>query len=782
MDEILKRYPFRCTLSFRPLFDYLRKRDKQGIHEMPCPGFDIDVILKQAPELSEPITDLSVLTKHQDLIRRFMSFVFPPVFWDKEAVAALIPFSMKPIFVSPDFARLFLDDEGILTGKINVGEERFALGRTIRAYLFILKKFYGITQHLDYPIIRIVEDRNTGLERHYKMNMDFRFVDVKAEREPEPLSETERTQIMEHLTDPELLKRLLPPENFELCGFSIIQAVDVTEMEVISSLGRDLIHKKSILSKEGFLKVQQRLRTLFRRPTLIADLSAIHENQILSINSGSEMTRNCIFADSHHVHLSELRGTMYEKAIISQQIVRISDVITGPMPEEKKASILKEGIHSLMIAPLIYKDRTIGILGIGSQQPMDLTPLDELLVEQVQPLFSMAIKKALDDFENQIESVIKEQCTAIHPAVEWRFRKAAVDLLENRLRGKKTEMGPIVFKDVFPFYGISDIRGSAMERNRAIQLDLIEHLDLALHVVQQAQHAKPLFILGELIGQIESRLTRIQNGLKSGDDVSILTFLREEVETHFQHFEGFGPTAAQAVNRYRSALDPKIGTVYRLRQDFEESVSILAGRLALILDQEEQKLQSVFPHYFDWHRTDGIDYLIYVGASMNENGELNTMYLKNLRLWQIRIAAMLARQSEELKSELKVPLETAHLILVQDSPMAIRFRFDEKRFDVDGAYNIRNEIIKSRIDKAVVKGSDERLTQPGKIAIVYSHPLEARETLRHIEFLKSEGYLIGEAERIDLEDLPGVHGLKAIRIRVNLDSENIMQTTGSGTA
>jgi len=90
---------------------------------------------------------------------------------------------------------------------------------------------------------------------------------------------------------------------------------------------------------------------------------------------------------------------------------------------------------------------------------------------------------------------------------------------------------------------------------------------------------------------------------------------------------------------------------------------------------------------------------------------------------------------------LPVPLETTHLVLVQHTPLSIRFRFDEKRFDVDGAYDIRYEIVKKRIDKAVVAGTTERLTQPGKIAIVYSQPGEAQEYRSYIEYLQSLGYL-----------------------------------------
>ncbi len=118
-----------------------------------------------------------------------------------------------------------------------------------------------------------------------------------------------------------------------------------------------------------------------------------------------------------------------------------------------------------------------------------------------------------------------------------------------------------------------------------------------------------------------------------------------------------------------------------------------------------------------------------------------------------------------------IPLDTAHLILIQNTPLSIRFRIDEKRFDVDGAYDIRHEIIKSRIDKAVVKESRERLTQPGKIAVVYGHPDEAREMRRHLAFLRSENFLTDDWEDLELEDMPGVQGLRALRVNVNLEAQ-----------
>ncbi len=162
----------------------------------------------------------------------------------------------------------------------------------------------------------------------------------------------------------------------------------------------------------------------------------------------------------------------------------------------------------------------------------------------------------------------------------------------------------------------------------------------------------------------------------------------------------------------------------------------------------------------------------------------NLFFQKNLALWQFKVAYGLALHTSQIQPELKVPLDTCHLILVNHAPLAIRFRYDEKRFDVDGAYDVRHEIIKSRLDKAKIKGGNERLTQPGKIAVVYSHPKEGRDIRRHIDYLQSSGHLLGDLETIDLEDLPGVRGLKALRVSVNLEAgaavRGIEQMAGSG--
>jgi hypothetical protein len=168
-----------------------------------------------------------------------------------------------------------------------------------------------------------------------------------------------------------------------------------------------------------------------------------------------------------------------------------------------------------------------------------------------------------------------------------------------------------------------------------------------------------------------------------------------------------------------------------------------------------------------------VDYSIYVGGSLLEDGAFDLLYLKNLRLWQLMVASGIALRAERVKSRLPTPLEVTNLILVQHTPLAIRFRVDEKRFDVDGAYNVRYEIIKKRIDKAVVRGTTERLTQPGKIAIVYAHTSEALEWQDYIDYLQKLGYLTREVEDLELDALPGAQGLRALRVTVDFTHRDL---------
>jgi len=96
----------------------------------------------------------------------------------------------------------------------------------------------------------------------------------------------------------------------------------------------------------------------------------------------------------------------------------------------------------------------------------------------------------------------------------------------------------------------------------------------------------------------------------------------------------------------------------------------------------------------------------------------------------------------------------------------LKFRHDEKRLEVDGSYNVRYEVLKKRIDKAVIAGSQERVTQPGFIAIMYTRDEEASLYEKHLEYLVKKNMVEPQWAKLVLDPLPGVDGLRALRVKV----------------
>ena len=79
--------------------------------------------------------------------------------------------------------------------------------------------------------------------------------------------------------------------------------------------------------------------------------------------------------------------------------------------------------------------------------------------------------------------------------------------------------------------------------------------------------------------------------------------------------------------------------------------------------------------------------------------------------------------------------------------------------------------MKKRIDKAVIKGAKERITLPGQIAVIYTMEKELVEYSRYIEYLQAMGYLKDAPEYLQLGELQGVQGLKAIRFKVEMEEK-----------
>jgi GAF domain-containing protein len=762
------KFPLKSRLSLKPLLDFWDRLLAEGKCGMSSLGPVIRQKLETAPELREPIEDLTSLEKHQKFIDLLMSVVFPPAFWESDCAAAFVPYQFTGFYATPAFKTLFKMEGQGFTPQLNIDPERWQWGRTLKAYIHILQKVYGIDVTWDYPLIAKARAPETGLDRFYNIILDAKFLEIKVLGELPTLTDADRSRLLTNVTDLNLWIELIPPENFEFQGFGVFRAVDVTAREMLAALQADLFEKETIFEPRGFAALQEKLQIYMQEKDLSLGLAAIRGEQILLLpHAHKPMESSCVLENATHYQRSEFKGSIFSRAMEQGEPLVVEDLNFYPKGTVLEERLRGRGYRSIYVAPLLYQDKLLGTLALKSTRAGALNALNTANLAPVLPLFAVALNRSLEQLNQKIQAVIKEEFTAIHPSVEWRFQQAALHFIQHKDEGVSA-LDPIVFHQVYPLFGVSDIRMSSDHRNAAIQADLVEHFRLAQEILQLAYEYRPLPILAAFSHRLAKYINRLKGGLNAGDEATKPLFIQQVIEPIFDQLANFGVPVAEKIASYRAALDPQMKTIYRSRRKFEESLKLINETVAAYLDQEEAKAQEYFPHYFEKLKTDGVEHTIYIGASMVENGNFSPMYLKNLRLWQLMVMCEVVRRTEEIKGSLSVPLETTHLILVQDSPLSIFFSPDERHFEVEGAYDIRHEIIKKRIDKAVIKGKSERLTQPGQIAIVYSQRQESAEYLEYIDYLQATGYLKAGTEDVELEDLQGAQGLKALRVTVEM--------------
>ncbi|HVG41466.1 MAG TPA: hypothetical protein VM888_07620, partial [Chitinophagaceae bacterium] len=433
------------------------------------------------------------------------------------------------------------------------------------------------------------------------------------------------------------------------------------------------------------------------------------------------------------------------------------------------------GAKSLIICPLTCDDGDIiGLLEIISEEAGTLKFQHLAKLQPAMQLFSLTLEKGIENLEFQIDKTIKEHFTAIQPAVEWKFTETAFNYLKDRQKQDTVKMSSITFNDVHPLYGAIDVRNSSVERNNAIQLDLLEQLNITKNVLEKASKMMEFPLLKEIQFKVDKFIASTTDNLLSDDEMIIYEFLQNEMDALFKHLQSTRPELQKTIDGYFKSLDPQRNIIYHHRREYEESITRINDVLDRFIDQEQRTAQQAFPHYFERYITDGIEFNIYVGQSLAPHFTFDEIYVHNLKLWQITMLAKAAKLTNALEKRLALPLQTTQLILAHSIPLSISFRRKERKFDVDGAYNIRYEIVKKRIDKVHIQDTDERLTQPGKIAIVYSQQREFNEYNEYINFLQAENLLTDKVEYLDLEDTQGISGLKAIRVEVNLSNNDAL--------
>ncbi|WP_157492933.1 GAF domain-containing protein [Echinicola pacifica] len=779
-------------LSFRPLLSWWKEKLPTA---SPLQRIQLEKLIHSAADsdlFASDEVEISSLKKYQGDFSMILNSLFPvSIDHDQHLFLMAMPFDQTIVYSSSALYRQFITPDGCLNPSIQARQKDLYFNKLYTGYKLIFKKFYDIDIKAHNSLVYRFIDAE-GIEKYYYSEINTDFIDIELIGD---LPSKSFIQSVCPATEPclnefERWQELIPLDNFLFKGFSLVYLKDFTSTEAVSELNNELLKEYDVTSPLFLDLISSSIKSLLGTAKVMVGIAALQkfddEYLITERRASNSLLINQLAKNNDpgtYQRIVELLGQ------VSVPVFMNYEELIQRLEEDHLSFqwIAEMGVKELIIVPLYYDQNLVGVLEICSTEEHALAAGMLEVLKPIQQPLAMTMQKERKNFEHQVQHIIRKNYTAIQPVIEWKFNEVAVKKLMDQENGQETSLAPVVFDGIYPLYAAVDIRNSSSTRIEAIQQDLRMHLGLARTILGQAHALSPLPVLEKMDFRIGQMLDAIQLILVPEDEAAINHFILEELNPLFRHLKKSQPSLQATIAEYFAQMDPGAQMMYKHRQAFEDSLEAINVALGQHIDKAQIEAQRMFPHYFEKYKTDGIDYNIYIGQSLVKDREFDQIYLENLRLWQLTVLCECAFISQSLKHKLPVPLETTQLLLAHSNPLSISFRMDERQFDVEGAYNIRYEILKKRIDKALIKGSNERLTQPGSISVIYSHPLEAKEYLDYIHYLQTKGMLGDKVEHLDLEDLQGVNGLKAIRVKIasiqssTLNSEASHQKENSKT-
>ena len=331
--------------------------------------------------------------------------------------------------------------------------------------------------------------------------------------------------------------------------------------------------------------------------------------------------------------------------------------------------------------------------------------------------------------------------------------------------GNTKQKSQISFQNVYPIYGELDVRNSSVIRNQCLKMDYTNQINYLILICNELYNRtkKNKFLV--YIDDLTDFLQRIDNVDKIYFESELFDYITLHIHPEIPKY--VKDNEKSIIEEYLKKLDSTTGLFYVERKKFDQTIVMTNSLLSNKLDTFQKDAQDVFPHYYERFKTDGIDYNLYVGRSIAPFKKFSYQNIREIRYWQLQAMIALEQSYKEIQKKTPLKVEVASLVFATNTTLDILFKLDEKRFDVNGYNNAKYEIIKKRLSKAFVKGTNERINLPHKICIIYTEDILKEEYSNYINLLIDKKFLKKDVEYLEIDDLQGISGLQAIRVSIN---------------
>ena len=716
---------------------------------------------KNFRELRDGFQDTSLLEKNEDLIRLLLADLFPTGLTHNEIKAASIPLSNITFNYTERFKAILKDAGKDFSIELrNIDDDEF--------YVFccclILQSYFKRDIKSNLPFYYDIPNRQ-GIMKHYKISVNADFTEVYPTEDVKIPSEEVIDMLLENLDDFKLWKKYFPSKSWVLKGFSIVSLVDCTSEVALSDLKSTMIQ----IDPEN-IEPDDNLVEIFKSYFDVAQLSF---GLMLFNKKDQRLEKLPIYENVFTNHILDFWINTFDAATRKETFTNlnynskpivVSDIenLDHPVKSLPSFSILKDhNINSFMVIPIMKDGELMAMMEFTSPIANSFNGLKLKKMEFFTDMILFSLKRFSFEKNYQIEAIIQREYTTIHDSVVWKFRNEAEKYFNASLSKKIYTLKQISFKNLTPLFGFSDIRSSSEKRYHLMLEDLNRQIGCLHDIFMMINPDSEKYLLAMEIFEYE-----LNNEIKADTEQRFQRLLRDEIHPFLQgklEIKSSGEVKAK-IKDYFARVFIQTGLFYAKRKSLDDSITLVNRKLADVLDEAQLEAQQIFPHYYERFKSDGIEHNLYTGQNIAPDLHYSSKVVHKLRYWQLKTICNMELEFRNFKRDLPVDLDIASLIFVYNEKIDIRFRMDEKRFDVDGAYNSYYEVIKKRLDKAHVKDSADRITCPGKITVVYFGMENQREYLDYIGRLQKKGILQNDTEFLKVEDLQGITGLLALRV------------------
>jgi len=747
--------PFQVELSFYQLIENLEKLaadpSNEGAHSAQALLRDI----APYPELKNGLTDPAQLEQHAVLIRRLLADCFPAALTFNEIKAISLPYETL-IFNHTERFKNILRDAG---PGFSINIRDFDVDQAyIASCCIILNEFYGTRLDFSKPLFYDIPTAD-GVIKHYRILYNADFMDIFPTERTVPLNKEDIDLLLNSYDNIALWRKKFPPGSWLLKGFTIMSLFDATVENAVSILKEKLL----AIQADGLEQsIENIFRSIFRMPHIQIGLTVFDQEEgTLSTNTIGRHARSFILQEDNDISPADILCNNAYRCLVKNRgyfaVADTAEYLAANPGSLMATRLLAQNVNSFILAPVVKNQQLFGLLEVVSDMPKALNSINANKLDVVMPFITDNIERLVAEWHNQVQAVIQDRYTVIHRSVYWKFRAEAKKLIAALQEGRQAPLNEIIFPDVYPLYGQIDIKGSSEARNDSLRQDLKKQL----HALSVLLESLPEDVFAADKQTLQEHSRQLALPLRADTEQLLNNYLDHQIHIRLQPFRGHAQ-----VDKYFAAADKEQGAFHAHRRKYEQTISEINSNLANVIDRRQTTAQGIFPHYYERFKTDGVEHNLYIGTSIAPRQDFELEQLQAIRLWQLEVLCEMDAAHRCIKAVLPIQLDVTALALVYHATIAIRFRMDEKRFDVDGSYNARFEIVKKRIDKAHVKDSIERIVQAGSLTIVYSSHAEEEEYLHYVRILQSRGKLVSRIERLDVEDLQGVSGLKALRMKI----------------